>query len=385
MGRSATLRYSDLAIVLHWLIAASILGLLAVGKFMVSLEANDPLRFELTQWHKTFGLLVLGLSVIRLLWRATHTPPAIDYVAPAWQHRAASATHVLLYALTFLLPVTGWIMVSASPLNIDTLIFGVLEVPHLPPFDTLPNRDEIAEHFAEYHELASHALIVLLLMHAGAALKHHLIEKDGVLLRMLPDTAAPSFRRTLRGTALIILAAGAGLTAYATVFKATPILAAGATEVSFTAMITQEATPGAFTDSTVDAALDFTDPAASRLSARVQTATVQSSNPQVQNQLPDADWFDAATHPEATFESTAIEAAGPDSLAVTGTLTLKGATQPVSFDLTLADEDGVRVARGSFDIDRRDFDIGMGSQADEEYVGFTVTIHFQFEIDTGEP
>ncbi|MEM9605066.1 MAG: cytochrome b/b6 domain-containing protein [Pseudomonadota bacterium] len=385
MGRSASLRYSDAAIVLHWLIAASILGLLAVGKFMVSLEADDPLRFELTQWHKTFGLLVLGLSVLRLLWRATHAPPAIDYVAPAWQHRAASATHIGLYALTFLIPVTGWIMVSASPLNIDTLLFGVLEVPHLPPFDTLPNRDEIAEHFAGYHELASHALIVLLLMHAGAALKHHLIEKDGVLLRMLPDTASASFRRTLGGTGLIAVAAGTALYAYAVVFKASPVLAAGATEVSFTALVTQSETPGVFTDSKVEAALDFSNPAASQLSARVQTATVQSNNPQVQNQLPEPDWFDAGTHPEATFVSTAIEAAGPDSLVVTGTLTLKGTAQPVSFVLNLADEDDVRVARGSFDIDRRDFDIGMRSQADEEYVGFTVTIHFQFEIDTGEP
>lgn len=379
MGRIATLRYSDVAIVLHWLIALCIMGLLAVGKFMVSLEANDPLRFELTQWHKTFGLLVLGLSIIRLLWRSTHAPPSIDYHAPAWQHRAASTTHVLLYLLTLAIPVTGWIMVSASPLNIDTLFFNAIEVPHLPPFDTLPNRAEIAEQFERYHELASHALIALLLLHIGAAVKHHVIEKDGVLLRMLPDTASTSFRRTSLGTVAVLIAGAVALLAYANL-KSTPILAAGDTDVRFTALITQEETVGYFSDASVQASLDFANPANSRLSARVQTASVQSANPQVQNQLPDADWFDAQSHPEALFQSTAFEARDPNSMQVTGTLALKGVEKTVSFVMALQDDQGGQRATGEFTIDRRDFNIGMGSQPDEEYVGFPVSIRFQFEI-----
>ncbi|MEM6985423.1 MAG: cytochrome b/b6 domain-containing protein [Pseudomonadota bacterium] len=385
MGRIAPLRYSDVAIVLHWLIALCILGLLAVGKYMVSLEANDPVRYQLTQWHKSFGLLVLGLSVIRLIWRSTHSPPPIDYHAPAWQHRAASGTHFLLYALTFMIPITGWIMVSASPLNLDTLFFGVIEVPHLPPFETLPNRDDIAERFHEIHEFASHALIVLLLMHIGAALKHHIIEKDGVLLRMLPDTASSSFRRTLRSTGLILLVAAAALSSYATFLRPTQILAAGATQVSFVAQVTQEDVPGVFTDSTVDAALNFASPADSRLNAIVQTAKVQSGNSQVQNQLPDPDWFDAANHPEARFTSTSIEANGENSLLVNGTLTIKGIEQPVRFALALERDGDTQQATGEFSIDRRDFKIGTGSQPDEEYVGFPVTIRFQFEINTASP
>lgn len=385
MGRLATLRYSDVAIVLHWLIAFFVLGLLAVGKFMTSLETDDPLRYQLTQWHKTFGLSVLALSVIRLVWRTTHAPPPIDYEAPAWQHRAASYTHVLLYLLTLLIPVTGWIMVSASPLNLDTLLFGVINVPHLPPFDTLPNRADIAEDFEGYHEIASHVLIVLLLMHVGGALKHHLIEKDSVLLRMLPDTASSSFRRTLIATSLIAVVGAGAVFGVAQLNRSTPLLAAGSTAVSFIATVTQAETLGLFSDSTVEASLDFNTPSNSSLTARVPTATVQSSNTQVQGQLPDADWFDSANHPEALFSSTAIEAGSDGGMLVTGTLTLKGTEQEVSFPLTIEQKDDARTASGEFVIDRRDFNIGMGSQSTEEYVSFPVTIRFQFEIDTTSP
>ena len=95
MGRSPSLRYGDTAVIFHWLIAFFIIGLLAVGKFMTQLEENDPLRFELTQWHKSFGISVLVLSVLRIVWRITHKPPPELNTIPAWQQRAAGFTHFL--------------------------------------------------------------------------------------------------------------------------------------------------------------------------------------------------------------------------------------------------------------------------------------------------
>lgn len=133
MGRSTPLRYGDIAIIFHWLIALLIIGLLVIGKYMTGLEENDPVRYELTQWHKSFGIAVLLLSVSRLAWRFTHKPPPEPASLPRWQKHVSGLVHLALYALMLALPITGWIMVSASPLNIDTVLFGVIPWPHLPP------------------------------------------------------------------------------------------------------------------------------------------------------------------------------------------------------------------------------------------------------------
>ena len=107
MGRSTLLRYGDTAIIFHWLIAFLIIGLLAIGKYMTGLAENDPIRFELTQWHKSFGIAVLLLSIFRLVWRSIHKPPAEPESLPAWQKRVSSLVHWILYALMLILPITA--------------------------------------------------------------------------------------------------------------------------------------------------------------------------------------------------------------------------------------------------------------------------------------
>ncbi|MFT5894876.1 MAG: cytochrome b561/polyisoprenoid-binding protein YceI [bacterium] len=380
MGRSTPLRYGDTAIIFHWLIAFLIIGLLAIGKFMTGLEENDPVRFALTQWHKSFGIAVLLLSVLRLLWRFTHKPPPEPASLPTWQKHVSGLVHLALYALMLALPITGWIMVSASPLNLDTVLFGVIPWPHIPPFPDLPNKESIAAAFHDYHEFAGTALIVLLLAHIGAALKHHLFDKDTILLRMLPNWASAAFKSRI-ATALTLLMAAAGTLFWINASQGgAPILAAGESEVSFIADVTGEATAGIFTSSTVVATLDETNPANSTISATVITASITSENYQVAGSLPDADWFDVENHPEAIFQSSSVEAGVNGELLVTGDLTIKGLTQSVTFTMILSTEDERRIARGSFPIDRREFSMGLESQATADYVGFEVQIKFRFEI-----
>ena len=380
MGRSS-IKYGDTAIIFHWLIALLIIGLLAIGKFMTGLEENDPLRYALTQWHKSFGIAVLLLSVLRLLWRFTHKPPAEPSYLPNWQKRISALVHVALYGLMFVLPITGWIMVSASPLNIDTLLFGVIPWPHLAPFADLANKEAIASAFHDYHEIASSVLIALVLAHIGAALKHHFWDKDGILQRMLPNWASTSFNAKLALTLGLIAACVSAIIWYDSSRNKAITLEAGDSEVSFVADVTGDTTAGLFTESTVNASINQADPSASVINASVTTGSITSANYQVAGSLPDAEWFDVANYPEAVFQSTSVTAgtssddnAGFPQLFVKGELTIKGITESVEFNMSVKDEEGRTIARGSFPIDRRSFSMGMESQATDDYVGFPVEI-----------
>ena len=380
MGRSTSQRYGDIAVIFHWVIALLIIGLLVIGKYMTSLEENDPVRFVLTQWHKSFGITVLILSVLRLLWRFTHKPPPELASIAHWQRRAASLAHGLLYVLMFILPITGWIMVSASPLDLDTVLFNVIPWPHLPGLHTLENRGDIAHSFQEYHEIAGIILIVILLAHSGAALKHHLFDKDETLVRMLPEPGSRTFKRKIVFLTLALAASITGLYLYSSSGNQAALLAAGDSEVSFIAEVTGEPMPGIFTETSVEALINEADPSVSTIQARVQTASLSSENPQVAGSLPETEWFDVQNYPEAVFESSRVAAADDGSLTVTGNLTIKESTREVSFPMNFTDEDGKRIARGEFTIDRRDFSIGLDSQQNDDFVGYPVVVKFRFDI-----
>jgi len=177
-------RYDTVAMTLHWLIAAAIIGLLAVGKYMHGLPDSDANKFALYQLHKSFGITVLVLTVVRIGWRLINPAPPFPGSMPLWQRWVARLSHFTLYALMLGLPLTGWLRVSTDLLQIPTLWFGLFEVPHLP---VGPN-DEVSHVAHDTHELLGNAMIVLLIAHVAAALKHHFWDRDNVLIRMLPFT-----------------------------------------------------------------------------------------------------------------------------------------------------------------------------------------------------
>lgn len=178
----ATARYTRLAIVLHWLLALAILGIFAVGFYMTDLPFS-PWRLKLYNWHKWAGVTFLALTALRLLWRVTHRPPAlpaaIAQAMPTWQMRVYHATHYLLYALFFAVPLIGWAYSSAAGFPI--VWFGVMPLP-----DLLPVNKELAEIIKPLHGLSAYALIALAGLHIAAALKHHWLDRDGLLSRMMP-------------------------------------------------------------------------------------------------------------------------------------------------------------------------------------------------------
>ncbi len=171
-------RYTLPAMLLHWLIALLIFGLFPLGLYMSDL-ALSPRKLQLISWHKWLGITVLLLVVLRLVWRLGHRPPPLPDSVPRWQAHAADALHKLLYLLILAIPLSGWALSSAA--GIPVVWWGVLPLPSLLPAD-----HALARELAQLHKWLNFTMAALVVAHVGAALKHHLVDRDGVLLRMLP-------------------------------------------------------------------------------------------------------------------------------------------------------------------------------------------------------
>ena len=182
-GLSRQPRYSAVAIVLHWLLALAILAIFAVGLYMADLPFS-PMRMKLFNWHKWAGMIFLFLTVLRVVWRVTHRPPALPQAVslsmPGWQMQAYHATHHLMYALFFVVPLLGWVYSSA--IGYQVVLFGVLPLPNLGGPDKA-----LAELIKPLHGWFAWALVVLAVLHIAAALKHQWVDRDGLLQRMLPS------------------------------------------------------------------------------------------------------------------------------------------------------------------------------------------------------
>jgi cytochrome b561 len=178
---TAPARYSSTAIAFHWVLAIAILGSLGFGLYMTSLPFS-PQQLKLYNWHKWAGITILVLSAARLLWRLTHRPPA-DPPMPAWQRRAAHATHLALYALFFAVPLAGWAYSSAA--GFPVVWFGIVPLPDLVGPDK-----PTAEWLKAVHHWLAYALAALVALHVAAALKHHFIDRDGLIRRMTPGRGA---------------------------------------------------------------------------------------------------------------------------------------------------------------------------------------------------
>jgi cytochrome b561 len=170
-------RYTLPAIVLHWLMALGLIGAIAMGWYVSELPMSVQ-RLKLINWHKWFGITLLLLFVLRALWRATHRPPP-EPPMPAWQARAASAVHTLLYLLMAAVPLLGWAYSNAA--SFPVVWFGVLPLP-----DWVGTDKALAETLKLLHKIAAWGLAGLIVAHVAAALKHQFIDRDGLLARMWP-------------------------------------------------------------------------------------------------------------------------------------------------------------------------------------------------------
>ena len=178
MIRNDERRWGAVAQTLHWLIAALVLTMFGLGWYMSDLPLG-PHRSEMVQLHRSLGLTILALALVRLAWCLFDPAPPLPTSLPGWERRAAHASHFLLYALLFVQPAIGFLQANAA--NAPVAVWGVLPLPALlAPDETLANS------LIGVHEFVASVLAALVLIHVGAALRHQFWLKDDIMRRMLP-------------------------------------------------------------------------------------------------------------------------------------------------------------------------------------------------------
>ncbi len=402
-------RYTAVAIALHWIIALSIIGLIAVGWTMGTMDPG-PDYFAIVQLHKSFGITVLLLSVARIIWRLMNPPPP-EPPMPKWQAFLASAVHVLFYVLIIAMPLTGWIMASASS-DAATRYFGLVDIrlPGIPALDAA-TRDGLEEGFEQVHGNLAWVIIGLLVLHVAGALKHQFVDKDGLLARMAPGlfgrTAGPPDNGHgaiwAFGAAIAIFAAIVGFSLTTARPNETLVASAqeenqppasnapawtvdyGQSSIVFRAGYMGRPFEGRFSGWTAQIQLDTDAPANKDvpvdgfIRVAIPMGSAKTGEPYYDENVSQGDWFDVAKHPEAVFEVTGGVFRDSDTqYEATGVLTLKGVKHPVRLPFTLAIDGKTAKAHGEVTLKRLALGVGADTLAeakgDEEWVQDDVVV-----------
>ena len=175
--RNTKLAWGSLTKALHWVIV-----LLIINQWLIAERADDLkglAKLQALAWHKSFGMTILMLAIIRLIWRLMNPVPDLTAETKPWERMLAKVSHVLLYALIFAMPLTGWMMSSAR--NFPVSWFKLFQFP-----DLVAPSDVLYHQMHDLHHLLFKVLVAVAVLHVAGALKHHFIDKNDVLRRMLP-------------------------------------------------------------------------------------------------------------------------------------------------------------------------------------------------------
>ena len=178
--RNTTERYGIVAQGFHWIVALCVIGLLIVGLLMTEMK-QGPDMFKVYALHKSVGITVLVLAVLHLIWKLSNAHPRSLPTHQKWEKFLATLVHVFLYFAIIGMPLSGWIMSSAKGYPVNLFWIEGLTLPNL-----VGPSEEVAKRANQFHELAAYALIAAIGLHFAGALKHHVIDKDSTLRRMIP-------------------------------------------------------------------------------------------------------------------------------------------------------------------------------------------------------
>lgn len=354
--------YHPLQKLFHWLMATMIIGLLAVGYIMHGMETS-PQKFELYALHKATGAVLLALVAVRLLARfGLGVPPLPDHM-PAWQRHAANMSHWALYVLMIAMPLSGWMMSSASGFPVS--VYGLFVLPDL----IGPNHD-VAEFLEETHELLAVAIIAIASVHALAGLFHHFVQKDNVLRRMLPGAKPIPAVAVAAALFLVSTASQAG---NAPEWK----LDRSHSAIAFIAKVNKAPLKGNFEKFTTTIRFDPDNLEGSLVQVRVDMASITMVNKEAVSVARGPDWLAIQAHPEAVFQSTKFNKTGRNEYEVEGNLWIKSKKVPLTLkvDVNSLDEEEAEI-EGETKINRKDFTIGQGQWGETATVGDDVLIRF---------
>lgn len=401
--------YSVIAIVLHWLIAAAIIFQVIIAWRMHG--GKTPEGFALIQLHKSIGITVLLLSLVRLGWRLANPPPPLPASMPGWERGLAKAAHIGLYVIMIGLPLTGWIMVSTSKIQVPTVLFGAIPWPHVPGLGHLTGAAKTAWNgFGhEGHEILAWGAYLLVGLHVAGALKHQFFDRDApILAHMAPGAKSGRWLEprliAIATVVLGVVAAGyavkpqppaskplppppqmveevpAAPAAPVAVATAGPVAAAASTEA---AVPTAAAEPSAWAvnqGSTLGFATSWSGTAIegrfdrwradikfspealdkSKVSVSIDLASAVTGDGQRDESIKGSDWFDVASHAKATFTATRFEKTGENRYVAIGNLNLRGVSKPLRLPFTLKIEGDKARVSGVTSLDRTAFGVGQG-------------------------
>jgi cytochrome b561/polyisoprenoid-binding protein YceI len=367
--------YTAAAKTLHWLIAALILIMFPLAWTMGDFSGLQ--KFKLYNLHKSIGITVLALMALRLLWRASFAPPALPETMPGRERRAAHLGHLALYAALFIMPLSGWAMISAS--DKPSVFFNATPFPLLPWLGGLApaEKKSFALLFKEVHEVSAYVLLVLIAGHVAAALRHAFILKDGIMSRMLPRFAQGSKAAKSAAAALAILS-------FCAMNIADPRKAEAAewsvdpqkSEVSFEASGSGYSAKGEFKAFKAEIEFDPDTPEQASIRVMLDMTSATTDTADVDQTLQSNDFFDPARYPSALFVAKGAKPDGDGRYILNGQLTMKGVTKPVILPFSIEIESGVAAVRGETTIDRLDFGVGP-----ETVAGMAVDKEVKLTVD----
>ncbi|KCZ51516.1 cytochrome b/b6 domain-containing protein [Hyphomonas pacifica] len=381
-------RYTIVAIILHWVMAALLLFMIWLGWNM----DDNEVRFQL---HKSIGITILFLTAVRILWRWRNPPPPLPDDMPPREKLASHLVHMAFYWLMVILPLAGWLLVSTSKFKVPTVLYGTISWPHLPVPGFL--HSDIAHVIIEnIHSKGAWVLIVLLGLHVAGAVKHEIGAEKGVVKRMVPGLLGKTDGpwRPARGypvafgSAIILFGAIAAIplmgSGGSTAQSSEPTLAEtgiqsnwdvnyDTSEIRFTGIYDKKEFTGTFDDWTADVAFYPDDLANSDVRVTVRTASADAGKKLYNDSLKGAEWFDTNAHPDANIHLTNFRETA-DGYVADAEISIKSITQTVPLNFTLQIDGDTATLDGSAVLNRKALDLGQSSDPSGSWVGQDITV-----------
>ncbi len=394
---------------MHWSVAALIVTQFVLAKLAERAEDNEAklTQLALLANHKSVGITILLLALVRICWRFIAPPPSLPAAMSGWQTQASKLSHLLLYVFLFALPITGWLMSSASAYTVSW--FGLLELP-----DLVEPSEALKKILHDSHELLAEALFVVALIHIAAALKHHFFDKDDILKRMISYASLGVFAVLLTSTlwsfAFVDSVRGAKASdavaaapenapesqqqSMLTVAAESDAGAADGSDQSTLAAwdINYEASSIEFTAEQAGAKFTGVWPewqatmlfaedalAQSKFDVRINVTKVDSRDEERDATLMEPEWFHSQKFPEARFLARKFKTNEDGTFTAMTTLTIKGFGAPVELIFSIEESDTKKVLTGNARLDRLALKVGTGEWTDLEWVGQYVDVKVRVE------
>ncbi len=364
-------KYTSTAIFLHWSIAIAIFSLLISGWVLhYELLQDKQFIFQLFQWHKSIGVTILLLVVLRIFWRITHQPPALP---AALQKDSAKIHlgHVLIYALLIIMPLSGWVLVSTNPQGIPTIVFGLFQWFHLPLGEASFKPAKTIHYYTAF------IIAAIVIGHVFLALKH---QSQGVLIlaRMQASFLVKSgLILSLVAVVLLSINLFKIQSSSASIDNITLNSGSQANKIQFSGTHADNEFKGVFQEWVLDTDIDFSAQMISTFSLVVDMGSAVTGVALFDDTLKEKDWFDSATFPESTFQFISAKFQTKQNVIIEGSFKIKEKIVPLELNLSLDENNFLST---TFVLQRSEIGLGQEADPDADWVSENITVKALVEL-----